>query len=301
MKKGFIFLSIAAFAWGWPNVLIKLLSTEFDAVTQAFFRYLSAGITVFILCFIFDRQKLVVARQNIKMLVVPVIVVTAHQITFVSGVYMTSAVTASLIAKLNAIFIPALSFVVLIEERYVIKNSAFLSGTFLALIGVAGVIFGRGYSPGDSANLGAVMLIFSMLLWSIYAVMIKRVVEHIEPLAITAIVPLMSCVLFLPIVVLHGDFHRIVEVSMTSRLLLFGSGLIAIGIGNVCYYSALKHIGPSIASSFLLVTPLLTGGLSFFILDERLTGIQLAFSSVLLFGCFVITRVKVPPKAEDMS
>lgn len=292
MKKGFVFLSAAAFAWGWPNILIKLLSTDFDPVTQAFFRYLSAGITVFILCFIFSRQKLVVARKNLKMLVVPVVIVTAHQITYVSGVYLTSAVSASLIAKLNAIFIPAISFIVLVEERHIVRNSAFLSGTFCALIGVLGVIFGKGYSPGDSANLGAVVLIFSMLLWSVYAVMIKRVVARIDPLAITATVPLMSCVLFLPIVAFRGNIHRIVEVSMNSRLLLFGSGLIAIGMGNVCYYSALKHIGPSIASSFLLVTPLLTGVLSFFILGEKLTGIQLVFSAVLLFGCLLITRVK---------
>ena len=293
MKKGFIFLSLAAFAWGWPNILIKLLSTDFDPVTQAFFRYLSAGITVFILCFILDRKKLVVARKNMKILVIPVIVVTAHQIAYVSGVYLTSAISASLISKLNAIFIPAFSFIVLVEERHIVKNSAFLSGTFCALIGVAGVILTKGHSSIDSsANLGSVVIILSMFLWSAYAVMMKRVVARIEPLAITAMVPLMSCILFLPIVALRGNFHRIVEVSMTSRLLLFGSGLLAIGMGNVCYYSALKYIGPSIASSFLLVTPLLTGVLSFFILNEKLTGIQLAFSAVLLFGCFLITRVK---------
>jgi drug/metabolite transporter (DMT)-like permease len=292
MKKGFIFLSMAAFAWGWPNVLIKLLSADFDPVTQAFYRYLSAGVTVFILCFILDRKKLVVARQNMKMLVAPVIIVTAHQITYVSGVYLTSAVAASLIAKLNAIFIPALSFVILVEERHIVKNSAFLSGTFFALIGVAGVIFGKGYSLDNSVNLGFVELIFSTVLWSVYAVMIKRVVARIDPVAITAMVPLMSCVLFLPIVALCGNFHRIVEVSMTSRLLLIVSGLLSIGVGNVFYYSALKYIGPSIAASFLLVTPMLTGVLSFFILGEKLTGIQLVFSAVLLFGCFLITKVK---------
>jgi drug/metabolite transporter (DMT)-like permease len=236
-----------------------------------------------------------------KMLVVPVMVVTAHQIAYVSGVYLTSAVAASLISKLNAIFIPAFSFLVLVEERYIVKNSTFLSGTFLALIGVAGVILGKSHSFDNSDNLGAAVIIVSMLLWSVYAVMIKRVVARIEPLAITALVPLMSCVLFLPIVALRGNFHRIVEVSMSSRLLLFGSGLLAIGVGNVCYYSALKHIGPSIASSFLLVTPLLTGVLSFFILDEKLTGIQLVFSTLLLFGCFLLTRVKVSPKAKDIS
>lgn len=102
----------------------------------------------------------------------------------------------------------------------------------------------------------------------------------------------MACVLFLPVVAIFGDFHRIIEVSIKSRLLIFGSGVLVIGMGNVSYYSALKYIGPSIASSFLLITPLLTGILSFFILDERLTHLQLAFSIVLLFGCFLITRAK---------
>ena len=160
------------------------------------------------------------------------------------------------------------------------------------MIGVSGVILGKGNSIDGNTNLGSGLLIFSMFNWSIYAIMIKRIVDELDPLVITALVPLMACVLFLPIVAIFGDFHRIVEVSTKSKLLLFGSGVLVIGMGNVSYYSALRHIGPSIASSFLLITPLITGILSFFILDEWLTHPQLASSVILLFGCLLITRVK---------
>jgi len=292
MKKGLMFLVAAAFAWGWPNVLIKVLSVHFDPITQAFFRYLSAGITVFTICFIFKREKLVAARKKIKMLFIPVLVVFIHQISYVNGVYRTSATAASLIAKINAIIIPILSFIVLVEERRIVKNRTFLFGTLLALIGVSGVIVGRGNSVDDNTNLGFGLLIFSMFNWSVYSVMIKRIVDEIDPLAITALVPLMACILFLPVVAIFGDFHRIFEVSTQSKLLLCGSGVLVIGMGNVSYYSALKYIGPSIAAGFLLITPLMTGILSFFILDERLTYPQLASSVMLLCGCLLITRVK---------
>jgi len=292
MKKGLIFLPAAAFAWGWTSVLIKILSVDFDPITQAFFRYLSAGITVFAICFIFEHEKLVVARKKIRMLFIPVLIVFISQISYVSGVYRTSAIAASLIVKLNAVMIPVLSFIVLVEERRIVKTPIFLLGTAFALIGVSGVIMGKGNSVDGHTNLGSALLIFSMFNWSVYSVMIKRVVDEIDPLAITALVPLMACVLFLPVVAIFGDFHRIVEVSTKSKLLLFGSGVLVIGMGNVSYYSALKYIGPSIAASFLLITPLLTGILSFFILDERLTYPQLASSVILLFGCLLITRVK---------
>jgi len=292
MKKGLAFLIAAACAWGSTSVLIKILSVDFDAITQAFFRYISAGTTVFIICFIFERDKLVAGIKKIKMLFIPVMVVFISQISYVNGVYRTSAIAASLIVKLNAVTISILSFIVLVEERRVIKNPFFLLGTLFAFLGVGGVILGKADSAGDSTNLGAALLIFSMFHWSVYTVMIKRVVDEIDPLVIAGLVPLMACVLFLPTVAIFGDFHRIVEVSTKSRLLLFGSGMLVIGMGNVSYYSALKHVGAPIASSFLLITPLITGILSFFILDERLTHLQLAFSILLLFGCFLITRVK---------
>jgi len=108
MKIGILYLLGAAFSWSWPNVMIRILKADFDIFTQSFYRYIGASVFLFIVGFIFTRRKMVYAALNLKVLLIPSIIMAIHQIFYTTGVFMTSAVIPSLIGRLNAIVIPAL-------------------------------------------------------------------------------------------------------------------------------------------------------------------------------------------------
>jgi len=190
MKKGIIPIIAVAFIWGGFNVFIKALSSQFDVVTQGFFWYLSGGTAALLLSAIIVPKELLVAFKNIKLFWVPTIVITIHFVSFIKGVYMTNATISALIAKLNAIFVPLLSFFLFPDERRVVKNKKFLLGTLLAFIGVAGVILAKEQSLVGYDNRGAVLLVFSMFCAAIYVIKIKKIVQKIHPLVIIAVVPL---------------------------------------------------------------------------------------------------------------
>ncbi len=301
MKKGIIPIIAVAFIWGGFNVFIKVLSSQFDVVTQSFFWYLSGGTATLLLAAIIAPKELLAAFKNIKLFLVPAIIITIHFISFIKGVYMTNATSSALIAKLNAIFVPMLSFLFFPDERRIIKNKKFLLGTFLAFIGVAGVILVKKESLSDYDNRGAALLVFSMFCVAIYVIKIKKIVQKIHPLVIIACVLLLACFIFLPLVLLFGNLHQILEVEAKTVFLLLVASAVSFGAGDSLYYYAIRHLGASVSTSFLLITPLIAGVLAFFTLGELLTIGQIFFSAILILGCLLTIRVTITVENSDFK
>jgi drug/metabolite transporter (DMT)-like permease len=291
MKKGIIAIIFVAFIWGGFNVFIKALSSQFDVVTQSFFWYLSGGIVALLLSAITVPKELLVAFKNIKLFFIPTILIAIHFICFIKGIYMTNATSSALIAKLNAIFVPILSFLFFPDERRVVRNKKFLLGTLLAFVGVVGIILAKKQSLSDHDSRGAALLVFSMLWAAIYVIKIKQIVQKIHPLVIIACVTLLACFIFLPLVLLFGHIHKILEVEAKTIFLLLGASAVSLGAGDSLYYYAIRHLGASISTSFLLITPLIAGVLAFFALGELLTTGQMLFSVILIVGCLLTVRV----------
>ncbi len=289
MKIGIFYLLGAAFAWSWPNVLIRILKADFDIFTQSFYRYIGASVFLFAVGFIFSRRKMVYAALNLKTLLIPSVIMAIHQIFYTTGVFMTSAVVSSLIGRLNAIVIPALSFTFYMDERQVVKNKSFIIGALIALIGVAGVILGKGNNVEGGFNVGVIFVILGTISWSIYAVYIKKVVRSIDPLAIISYVSLISIIIFFPLVLKFGDIGSIGKTPIKTNLLLFGSGILGVGVGNVFYYYAVRYVGTSISSIFFLLLPFSIGILGFLILNETLTAVQIIAGILSIIGCWMVT------------
>jgi hypothetical protein len=128
MRKGILSLLATAFAWSWPNVMIRMLKTDFDVFTQSFFRYVAASVFLFTVGLIFTRKNIALAAGKLRMLLIPAMIMVAHQALFTAGIFMTSAVVSILIGRLNAVLIPIFSFILYEDERRVVGNRNFLLG-----------------------------------------------------------------------------------------------------------------------------------------------------------------------------
>ncbi|MFC1718751.1 DMT family transporter [Candidatus Poribacteria bacterium] len=298
MRKGILSLLIAALAWSWPSVMIRMLRTDFDIYTQSFFRYAAASIFLFAVGLIFTRRKIIDAAGNLKIFLIPAVIMTINQVFFTAGVVMTSAVISTLMGRMNAILIPAISCIFYADERRVVGNRHFLLGALLALIGVMGVILGREAIAVDGFNLGTIFIAMGALSWSIYAVYIKRMVHSVDPVALVAFVSLLSTLFFLPVVLIFGDLHKIVDVSVGTTVLLCVSGILGVGVGNIFYYYAIRHVEISIAAIFFLLMPLSVGVIAFVVLGETLTRIQVISGAVLVIGCWSVTRLAKKTRSQ---
>jgi len=289
MNKGIIFLILAAISWSFPSIMIRILKADFDIFTQNFFRYIGASVFLFAFGLVFTKKKKLNLVSNLKLLFIPSIIMAIHQIFYTAGVFMTSAVISSLLGRLNAIVIPALSCIFYEDERLIVKDKSFILGALLALIGVSGVIIGKDAGTTGEFGIGTVFVMLGTLFWSIYAVCIKRLVKSLDPLSIIFYVSLMSSIFFLPLTLRFGNIRSINSVSLWTKTLLFGSGVIGVGIGNLFYYYAVKYVGTSISSIFFLLLPFSVGILGFVILGETLTLIQILSGLFSILGCWLVT------------
>ena len=295
LRRGVLVFGLVSFIWGTANVLIKVLSPHFDPLTQSFYRYLIAGLFMLGVVSRWAPGQLRTLRGNFRVLLLPVIVLSAHQLCYVTGIYQTPAVFAALMSKSSAMLIPTIAALVYPEERRIVRHPKFILGAVLALVGVVGVILSKEPDRGHLSGFGVFMIAVATLTWSIYAVMVKRMVRDVSPFALSAVMPLLSCLIFLPLLGWFGHWRQPFEVPWPTALLLLGSGVLVIGLGNACYYYGVQQVGPSIASVVLLTTPFTTGLIAYAAgQQEQLTPIQWLFGLGLLGGCFLVSRIETP-------
>ena len=191
MKK-YLPIIIASFIWIWPAILIKILSFYFDNYTQNFYRYLAGSFVLLIISLIFHRKELFNYLKEIKKFILPVILIFVHQIVFVAGIYMLTPTVAVLIGKSSVFFIILFSFIFFVDERRIIKSKSFIFGSLLAVVGVCGVIVGKGNLHLDSFNLGAALILITPFFTAIFSYIIFQEVLTLYQI-LSGVVLLMGC------------------------------------------------------------------------------------------------------------
>ena len=285
-----LFATLAtAFIWAWPTVFIKMLSYDFDVFTQSFYRYLASSLFLFLLSMLFVRDDLRNAAKNIKILVVPAILVTLFQMFNVTGVYMANASVVGIVSRINIVFIVLFSYLIFEEERKTIRSRYFLIANIFVIGGIMGLVLGA-HGPKLEFNLGVVIVILGAIFWAAYIISLKRIANRVGPLGALPFIQLLAALFFLPIVLLVGAISRVTSVSSGSNLLLVISGIFCVGLGNTTNYIAIRHLGSTIPANILSFKPILTIIFAYIILGEVLTTAQFASGILLLLGCWIIIR-----------
>ncbi len=291
MKK-FIPIVIAVFFWAWSAVVIKILSGYFDDITQNFYRVLSAVVILVLINLVTNREEFLRAVKNVRKFVPAALLIFVYQLLWVGSVNKLAPTLAMLVHRAHVVMVVALSLVFLPDERTVIRSRAFIAGTLLSVIGVVGLIAGKGKLTYGDFNVGMAMLLTAAFCWSVYVVVMKKMLKKTEPLAAAGIVYGLTLPMFFVAVLFSGNPGAVLRVPAGINALVFVSGFFCIGLANVFNYQSIRLVGATVSSVFILVTPLFTGIVSYFVFRETLTVQQLLFGIVLLAGCFVLTLTR---------
>ena len=299
MNRGILYGILVVLIWSWVTIFVTLLSDDFDVTTQNFYRYSAGSLFILSMALVFKRREFLQARSKLPRLLLLGFVVFIFQEIWVQSIYWTTPTTAVLLSKLDIVSIASLSALFFVDERRIVKNKFFLLGATLALLGVVGVVLGKGEGLDDQFNIGIGLLLLRSLIWGIYIVSVKALVKKEEPLVAAAWIYLFASIMLLPVAALWGDLSRVVEVPLTTNVMLFGSGALCVGLGNALNFTAIKHIGSTVSTTLLLVTPFTAGVLSYFFCDEELTALQIISGLVIIASCWLIVRKVVAREEEE--
>ncbi|MCD6510830.1 MAG: DMT family transporter [Thermoprotei archaeon] len=290
-RKGYLGILGTLILWSWAVIFIKILASYFDPITQNFYRYSSAALALTIISASLSNTRKHVRLKITWTLIVPAVMVFLYQIFTVYGIYMTEATIAALLMRTNVIFTNAMSFLLFEEERRLIGTRKFMLGLLIAFIGIIGVTLRDSHDIGAlTIDLGALMVLLGTIFWASYTVSVKISLREADPLILTTIVFSLASLFFLPVTLLLGDIGLVMKVSPDVNLMLIGSGILCVGIGNFLNYIAIMELGVAVTASLQLMTPLLTGVFSYMVMGERLTEMDLLFGGLLLLGCGMIIR-----------
>lgn len=290
MRKYWISSLGAIILWSMGIIFIKYLSKFFTVSMQNFLRYLSAAVFLLMISLFLGKFSINFIRKNFRYIFLAAFTVFLYQTISVTGVYLIPTTIATILMKLNVFFTSIMAYIVYSDEREIILSKRFLIGVFLAFFGTAGIATEgfnlKNLSFSNQNFIGYILIILGAFFWSLYTIIIKKIVADIDKLFLTAIIFIFSSPMFIPLTLFEGNFLQ--NIGLEIFLILILSGILSVGLGNALNYISIEGLGASITSVIQLLTPFFTGIFSYVFLGERISLIDIFFGVMVITGCGII-------------
>ena len=158
-------------------------------------------------------------------------------------------------------------------------------GILLAAAGVFFVIFNRGFEL--ESGIGVLGCLFSMgaaIVFSLYSVFAKRILEENDPVVIVTLALFSGAVLLLILSSLTVGIGGLVRVKAVTWVLMLVLGTGMIGISYPIWFFCLKKLPASQISIYIYTTPMFAVILSLVILEERFSWLFWLGGALILGG-----------------
>ena len=292
-------LLAAVLIWSTPPIFQYWLARPFDAWTQNFYRYV-AGFAVMVpfLAWMAWRAPLRLTRSEWLGCAAAAVPNVVHQIAQTMAVVLILPGVYALLGRISVIITAVLVVIFFADERWIARSVKFQLGTVLALAGVAGLVWTPGTGLGALPSKGLWLALSAATGWAVYGVLVKKFTVHTGPTLGFGAIGFFTALFLLPLMLLFGDASSILHVDAWTNFVLFGSGVLSIGVGHWLYYVGIRELGAAPAQSALLLCPLGTVLLSAEMFGEAFSVTQMAAGGILLLGAFLALAAR-PPVVEE--
>lgn len=284
--SGTAYVLAAIITWGAYFPLAKIVLLTISPATFLIIR-LGVGAATLYLLNLHLRKSLHFDRKDWLFLATAGLVgIALHQLIQLNGLKFTSATntgwTLTLIPPVTGI----LGWIWLREHVALQK----IAGLMIAMFGVALLV-----SRGDLStlsirgNTGDLLVLASVLTWSVYTVMLKSRLGRYEPLAMAASHMLIGFVVFA--VIGGADFVRESEaMSAGEWLIAVGIGIVPSGLAYHWWAAGLQTMTVIDTSMFLFIEAIVASVTGWLVLDEVFTGAMAAATVIIVLGVWMSQR-----------
>ncbi|MDO4500104.1 MAG: DMT family transporter [Erysipelotrichaceae bacterium] len=277
-RKAHLSALFCIIVWGSAFVGTSILLESFSPSKLVFYRFLVGYL--FVLLYNHKSLKMDL-KDTLGMIPFGLVGVTIYYLCESYALNYTYAANVSILIT----FAPLLTILlnVLIHKNEKIKKQ-FISGSFVALIGVIMVIFNGKVvlklSPvGDFLALGAAMC------WALYSILLKYYSSKYDEILITRKVLFYGCLTLFPIAFLDKSPWNISLIFELKNLLLFiFLGGLASGVCYILWNIANVKIGIVAANIYVYVSPFVTLIAAYIFLHEPITLMSVIGCILIILG-----------------
>ena len=282
-----IFVSLV---WGVNFAFVKFALTDFLPLSFTIVRFFVAALFLAGVMFVKGESFAIERRDRIAIVKLGFIGITLYNIFFMYGLKYTTASHSALFISLSPLF------AVLLQARTGKERltRGIALGLLLASAGVYLVISGRhgGFSFTASGLTGDLLTLCASVLWALYTLKAKPLLETYSAIKITAYCMAAGSVLLLPI-----GLHELLRQSWTSvspqSWAAFSfSAIVSAGIAFSLWYQGVRRIGVTRTIAYHYLVPFVAVVFAVFFLGEHITLIQVAGGIAIIGGVAVVQRVK---------
>ena len=219
-----------------------------------------------------------------------------YQLAFVSGLARTTVANSSLI--LGCMPMAVLVLNALSRRREAVGRRQWL-GIALAVAGVY-LVAGRGAGAPQATLAGDALTLAALWCWAWYTTGSRALLERYSPLQLSAYATLVGTVCYLPFGV--PDLLRLDwgAVSAWAWVALVVSGLLALSVAHIIWYTGVKRLGSARTSVYSNLVPVVAMAVGAIWLHEPLGAARIAGAGLVLTG-LVLTRVERPAVPAQLT
>ncbi|GHV04171.1 membrane protein [Bacteroidia bacterium] len=272
--------------WGATFVSTKvLLQHGLTPVSIFFYRFLMAYIAIWFFC----PKKLWADNWKDELLLLS-LGITGGSYYFIaenSALKYTLASNVALIICTAPLITAFLSHLFVKGERL---RKTLIYGSFIALLGVALVVFNGNYILKLNP-LGDILTIIAATMWGFYTIILKRIDTRYPILFIIrkvffyGLLTLFPAFIFSPLVT---DTKILFHPLVVSNMLFLG--LIASMLCYILWNMAVKNLGAIRTTNYIYLTPIITLITSYIFIHETITPIALLGAALILLGVYWAER-----------
>lgn len=267
--------------WSLSFIWYKDAYIFFGPMATVFLRLLFSGLILIIIAWL--TGKLNIKKNHIKLFLIAAIFEPFLYFMGESfGMKLISSVTASVIIATIPVLTPMITSF-FYEEKLTAIN---ISGIIISFLGVAMVILKKDLHI--SASPTGVLLMFLAVFAAIgYAIALKKLTPHYEPLTIVALQNIIGAFLFAPFFFII-DWHTFSTGFPVKALIpILNLSIFASSIAFILYAYGVKAIGVNKANMFTNLIPVLTSIFAFYLLNEQFTFVKVLGIFVVVCGLFL--------------
>ncbi len=277
--KAYLFLLLGVFCIAWSAIFVKIANAP--ALTSGFYRYLFCFMGL-VPIWIYKKIKIPNQRTLLWIILGGFFFVCDMGLWNLS-ILKTSASVSTLLANNASIFVGLGSLIIFKQKLSIV----YWIGLFVATIGVF-TVTGRDFFYNSNLGMGHLMAIGAAVFYAGYLLITQQVRETIDVVNFMGW-SLIACLFFSYLICWQQDLQMLNFDNQTWYAFI-ASGIICHLAGWLCINYSLGFLPAAIVSPTLLIQPVLTSIISFFLLNETLRNEQIIGGFIVIFGVYLVNK-----------
>jgi drug/metabolite transporter (DMT)-like permease len=277
--KAYLFLLLGVFCIGWSAIFVKLAHAP--ALTSGFYRYFFSFLGLLPI-WIYKKIK-IPEIKTLSWIIFGGFLFVLDMSLWNLSILRTTASVSTLLANNASVFVGLGSLIFF--KKYLSRT--YWIGLLVAMIGVF-MVAGRDFIQNPNVGVGHLMAIGAAVFYAGYMLITQQVREKIDTVNFMGW-SLLSCLVFSYFTCWQQDLPML-HFDNQTWFAFIASGLICHLVGWLSINYALGFIPAAIVSPTLLIQPVLTSIISFFLLNEILRTEQIFGGLVVILGVYLVNR-----------